>query len=148
MDKIIIRTVILNCSVHKAFEMITENKHLERWLTNKADVEPEVGGKYELFWVPDDRENNSTIGCKVLAIDTPNYLNFEWRGPVQYKHFMNDIRPLTNVTVIFTAQGNETKVTLIHTGWRNTDDWEQARQYFIHAWQGAFDKLEKYVNRE
>lgn len=148
MDKIIIETVTLNCSIEKAFEIFTSNKHLESWLTAKADVEPQVGGKYELFWEPDDPKNNSTIGCKILAIDKPNYLNFEWKGPKQYKHFMNNVRPLTNVTVIFTTQGDQTRVTLIHTGWRDTDDWEQARQYFVNAWKGAFSQLEKYVNRE
>jgi uncharacterized protein YndB with AHSA1/START domain len=146
MDKIIIQETTLNCLANKAFEMFTSKQGLESWLTLKADIEPRVGGKYELFWEPDDPENNSTIGCKILAIDKPNFLNFEWRGPKQYKHFMNNVRPLTNVTVIFKEQGDRTRVTLIHTGWRDPNDWEQARQYFINAWNGAFKQLEKYVN--
>ena len=146
MDKIILQTVTLNYTTEEAFEMFTDNKNLESWLTAKADVENKVGGKYELFWEPNDPENNSTIGCKILAMDRPNYLNFEWRGPKQYKHFMNNIRPLTNVTVIFIPNGGQTQVTLIHTGWQDTDDWEQARQYFINAWKGAFEQLDKYVN--
>jgi uncharacterized protein YndB with AHSA1/START domain len=148
MDPLIVKSVLLNCSTDKAFTMFTENKHLERWLTAKANVEPKLGGKYELYWEPDDAENNSTIGCKILAIDKPNFLNFEWKGPKQYKHFMNYVRPLTNVTLIFSAQGDITKVTLLHTGWRNTDDWEQARQYFIKAWEGAFNQLEQYIKLE
>ena len=148
MDKIILETATLNCSTEKAFEMFTSKKHLESWLTAKAEVEPQVGGKYELLWEPSDPENNSTKGCKILAIDKPNYLNFEWRGPKQYKHFMNNVRPLTNVTIIFTSKSDQTQVTLIHTAWRDTDDWEQARQYFINAWKGAFGQLEKYVNGE
>ncbi len=149
MDKIIIETAVLNFSTKdKAFEMFTTNKNLENWLTAKANAEAKIGGKYELFWEPDDPENNSTIGCKILAIDSPNFLNFEWKGPKQFKHFMNDVRPLTNVTVIFTEQGDRILVTLIHTGWRDTDEWEQARQYFINAWKGAFSQLEKYVNEQ
>jgi len=146
MDKIIVETAILNCSIEKAFEMFTSNKNLENWLTIKANVEPQIGGKYELFWEPDNPEYNSTIGCKILAIDRPNYLNFEWRGPKQYKHFMNNAQPLTNVTVIFLAQGDQAHVILIHTGWRETEDWEQARQYFISAWKVVFGQLEKHVN--
>lgn len=148
MDKIIVETVILNCPAEKAFELFTLNKNLENWLTAKADVEARVGGKYELFWEPENPDNNSTIGCKILTIDKPNYLNFEWKGPKQYKHFMNTIQPLTNVTVIFTAQGAQTQLSLIHTGWRNTDEWEEARQYFVKAWKGAFSQLEKYVNND
>ncbi len=148
MDNIIVETVVLNCLKGKAFEMFTSNKGLESWLTVKADVQPQPGGKYELFWEPADPQNNSTIGCKVLAIDKPNFLNFEWKGPKQYKHFMNNAMPLTNVTVIFTALGDRTRVSLIHTGWRDTKDWEEARRYFIKAWKGGFSQLEKYVNRE
>jgi uncharacterized protein YndB with AHSA1/START domain len=72
----------------KAFEMFTDNAQLEKWLTLKANVEPEVGGKYELFWEPNDPENNSTKGCKILAIEKPYLINFEWRGTknVQASH--------------------------------------------------------------
>ena len=61
---------------------------------------------------------------------------------------MNNVRPLTNVTVIFIPQGDQTNVTSVHTGWRNTDECEQAREYFVNAWKGAFSQLEKYVNGE
>lgn len=149
MDKIIVQTALLNCSLEKAFEMFTENQMLESWLTTKADVEMRVGGKYELFWTPEDPDptNNSTYGCKVLAVDQPNFFNIEWAGNAEQKEFMNKVRPLTNVTFLFTKlDSNQTKVTLIHTGWRDMSDWEQARQFFINAWRGAFSKLEKYIN--
>jgi len=146
MDKIIIQTAVLNCSREKAFEYFTKNELLEQWLTVKAEVEPRVGGKYELFWNPADRENDSNIGCKILAMESPDYLNFEWKGPKEYKEFMNFTRPFTNVTVIFSPVGEKTKVTLLHTGWREGENWEQGRQFFIRAWAGAFSELEKLVN--
>lgn len=146
MDPIITKTVILNTTVEEAFRLFTENELLESWLTVKADVVPEPGGKYELFWEPDDPKNNSTIGCKVLAVEHPVFINFEWKGPKQYKHFMNDVQPLTNVTVMFSPREEGTKVTLLHTGWRESAEWEEARQYFVNAWNGAFRKLEEKVN--
>ncbi|MEX2605300.1 MAG: SRPBCC domain-containing protein [Gracilimonas sp.] len=149
MDKVVIQTAIINTSAEEAFYMFTENSHLENWLTVKADVELRVGGKYELFWTPDDPEktNNSTYGCKILAFEKPHYLNFEWRGNAEQKEFMNTDRPLTNVTVVFSKLGeNQTKVSLIHTGWRPDQDWEAARQYFVNAWKGAFSQLQKYAN--
>ena len=148
MDKIILQTATLNCPAEEAFEMFIDNRNLESWLTMKADVEPKPGGKYELFWDSNDTENNCTVGCKILAIAKPRYLNFEWKGPKHFKHFMNEIRPLTNVTVIFTPNGNQTLVSLIHTGWHDTDDWDQARQFFITAWKEAFEKLAEYVNEK
>jgi hypothetical protein len=64
-DRIIHKSVRLHCDPKQAFEMFTVNKHLESWLTTKAEVEPNLGGKYELFWNPTDRENDSTVGCRI-----------------------------------------------------------------------------------
>jgi uncharacterized protein YndB with AHSA1/START domain len=93
-----------------AFEQFTLNANLEKWLTESADVEPKVGGKYELFWNTKDKENDSTIGCKVLAISPGKFLNFEWKGAKQFKHFMNNVRPLTNVSVFFISNRGSTEV--------------------------------------
>jgi uncharacterized protein YndB with AHSA1/START domain len=146
MDKIIYRSVKLSCDPHQAFEMFTENHHLGKWLTQSAEVEAEVGGKYELFWNPKDRENDSTIGCKILAIQPNKFLSFEWKGAKQFKHFMNNVRPLTNVNVFFIPGNQETEVHLLHTGWRETAEWEQAREWFVMAWTKAFSDLKKYMN--
>jgi uncharacterized protein YndB with AHSA1/START domain len=148
-DKIIISNAILNCTIDSAFSYFAENDLLTQWLTGKADVEMKEGGKYELFWTPEDPDptNNSTFGCKVLAVERPFYINVEWAGNVEQKKIMNNVRPLTNVTVLFTRlSAAKTKITLIHTGWRPGDNWEAARQYFINAWAGALNHLEGLVN--
>jgi uncharacterized protein YndB with AHSA1/START domain len=148
MDKIIYQLITLKCEPAKAFERFTLNKHLEKWLTQVADVEPTEGGKYELFWNPEDRENDSTIGCKILAIRPNTFLSFEWKGPKQFKHFMNQVRPLTNVAVFFISCPEGTEVHLVHTGWRDTPEWEEARQWFERAWTMTLSELQKYVERE
>ncbi|GAF87159.1 unnamed protein product, partial [marine sediment metagenome] len=35
-------------------------------------MEDKKGGKYELFWEPENRENNRTIGCKITGIEKNN----------------------------------------------------------------------------
>ncbi|MFW9951980.1 MAG: hypothetical protein ACFFKA_17820 [Candidatus Thorarchaeota archaeon] len=50
MEEVIIFKTELECDKHKAFEIFTINEYLENWLTEKADVVPKLGGKYELFW--------------------------------------------------------------------------------------------------
>ncbi len=145
MDKIIYHSIILECLPHDAFEFFTVNKHLEQWLTKEADVEPIVGGKYELFWVPEDKENDSTIGCKILVFQHDKFLNFEWKGPKMYKHFMNNAKPLTNVTVFFIPIDGVTEIHLLHTGWRDSPEWEEARKWFDEQWRLSFAKLLEYV---
>ncbi len=146
MDQIVHHAARLQCDVHRAFEMFTVNHLLESWLVNVAEVEPIVGGKYELFWEPDDRENNSTIGCRVTAVEEGKFLSFEWRSPKQYKHFANDADPLTHVVVFFITDGEETEIHLVHSGWKGSAEWEEARQWQDRAWGVAFEELRKHVN--
>ena len=103
MDKIIHNTIQLNCDEDQAFKMFTINKNLESWLTLQADVEPKAGGKYELFWDPNDRENDSTIGCKITAIEPGKFLSFEWKGPQQFAHFL-DILGLKDTDINWTGK--------------------------------------------
>lgn len=145
MDNIIVQKVTLNCDAGKAFEMFTVNENLQKWLTAKADVEPKIGGKYELFWNPTNPDVDSTKDCKILAIERPNFINFEWKGASQHR-FMNDRRPLTNVTVFFIAQGGTTEIVIIHTGWENTQEWEKARDWFEIAWKDTTNQLKQIVN--
>ena len=145
MDKIIYHTISLGCSPSRAFELFTANKHLAKWLTNAADVEPWIGGKYELFWNPQSRANDSTIGCRILALTPNRLLCFEWKGPKQFKHFMNEVRPLTNVTVFFSPIEEGTEIHLMHTGWRDSAEWEEAREWFDKAWEMSLSELQNYA---
>ena len=146
MDKIIHLSLKLHCDSHHAFELFTDNQLLESWLVSVAEVEPIIGGKYELFWEPDDRENNSTIGCKVTSLEPDQLIAFEWRSPKQYKHFANNADPLTHVVVSFYPEGEWTTIHLVYSGWRGTPEWEEARQWQERAWSIAFNALEKKVN--
>ncbi|MBN8581318.1 MAG: SRPBCC domain-containing protein [Anaerolineae bacterium] len=145
MDQVIHLSSRLSCDAHQAFEMFTVNTKLQIWLTEVAEVELRVGGLYELFWEPEDRENNSTIGCHITAFEADQFLSFEWRSPKQFKHFANQADPLTHVVVFFVPIQNGTQVHLIHSGWRSSPEWIEAMQWQERAWRMAFDALEKSV---
>ena len=113
IESVIFLKISLNCGMEQAFEMFTENNLLESWLTEKADVEPKIGGKFELFWDSGNPENNSTIGCKITGIETNKYISFDWKGPVQFQHFMNSADPLTHV-IIFLTPSVQDKKTIIY----------------------------------
>ena len=150
MDKIIHVSARLECDARRSFEMFTTNDALQSWLAPVAEVEAVEGGKYELFWEPEDRENFSTLGCRVTALCADSFLCFEWKGPKQFKHFMNETDPLTHVSVFLVPSHGEgsplTEVHLIHTGWRSTAEWEEARLWFERAWGEAFGRLAARAN--
>jgi uncharacterized protein YndB with AHSA1/START domain len=142
-DQVIHVTALLPIPPEKAFAYFTSNALVQSWLTAVADVEPRVGGKYEVFWQPDDRENNSTIGCRVTAMSPKQMLAFQWRSPKQFKAFANGADPLTHVVVSFAAEGAGTRVHLVHSGWRSGTAWDEARIWQEKAWTGAFKELER-----
>ncbi len=149
MENVIHCSTRVKCDTQQAFEMFTENELLTSWLPEIAEIEPRVGGKYELFWDPEDRENNSTIGCKVTAIEQNSLLAFDWKGPIEFKEFMNNADPLTHVVVSFVdrTEGSEpsTEVHLVHSGWRSSAEWEQARKYFVKAWKNALETMRTVI---
>lgn len=146
MDKIVHHSVRLPCSASQAFELFTDNNLLQAWLTELAEVNPVPGGKYELFWEPEDRENNSTIGCRITALEPNKFLSFEWRSPKQYRRFANNADPLTHVVVFFIPLNSGTEIHLLHSGWRSSPEWEEARLWQEKAWETAFGKMKKKLD--
>ncbi len=146
-DRVIHLSIWVPRSPAEAFAYFTSGELLESWLTAVAEVEPRVGGKYELYWQPDDRENDSTIGCRITALAPGLLLAFQWRSPQQFKSFANAADPLTHVTVAFTPEGAGARVHLLHSGWRSGADWEEARLWQERAWAGALKELQRVVGR-
>ena len=150
MGKIITQRTRLHCTSERAFALFTENAQLEAWLTRSANVEPVVGGSYELFWDLDDPESNSTLGCKITAIEPNTLLAFEWKGPPIFR-FINEVDPLTHVAIFFTPCNEVltpcTDVYLLHSGWGSSAEWEEARVYFARAWDNTFVTLETLINK-
>lgn len=141
-------TLSLNIPPSEAFAWFTVNERLESWLTQLAQVEPKIGGKYELFWEPSDRENNSTIGCRVTALAPNQLLAFDWKSPKQFKQFANSADPLTHVVITFVPRVSGTDVHVVHSGWRTTPEWQEARQWQERAWRGVLEVLARQVNGE
>jgi len=145
MGGIIQIKIEVGCVIHRAFDLFTIDSLLESWLTKKAEVQFEVGGKYELFWEPENREINSTIGCKITGFEKDKYISFDWKGPIQFQSFMNSSDPLTHVIVFFSPKRDDparTIIHLFHTGWGKGDEWQQARDYFEKAWSLALKELQ------
>lgn len=145
MSNIIEQSMVVKVEAKIIFDYFTVSEYIKQWLCADAIINPELDGAYELFWDKKDRGHNSTIGCKISSYCAPNYLSFDWKGPVQFEEFMNQADPLTHVTVIFIKVMGGTKVTLLHTGWRSSEEWTEAKDYFSHAWFGAFKILEDLI---
>lgn len=133
----------LSCDPAEAFRLFTTGEGLERWLAPKADVEPVLGGRYELYWNPADPSDNHTRGCVTTALAPGELVAFDWRGPAELAAGMNAIDPLTHVVVSFVPLAAGTRVHLVHSGWPSSPEGEAARAWFERAWGMAFAALVK-----
>lgn len=141
MNQIIYRKVTLDLTHKEAFSMFIEKDKLSTWLVKEANVNPVIGGSYELFWDKQNKLQNSTIGCKITAIEENQLLCFEWKGPIQFASFMNEASPLTHVTISFIPAEKQTVIHLVHSGWKDNEEWEEARLWFDQVWKNALTKL-------
>lgn len=129
--------------------MFTVNRHIVRWLAPEADVKPEVGGRYHLFWDKNDPQKDSSYGCKITAIEHGRFLSFEWTSFEQFDNFMGDADPRTHCVVFFLRGEGETPATdvhLIHSGWRSSPEWQDARDWYDGAWKKALLDLQRLIN--
>jgi uncharacterized protein YndB with AHSA1/START domain len=141
-DLVLVKSTTLPSSVSESFRLFTEPRCLETWLCERASVDARVGGLFELFWTPDDPQNDSTIGCSITAFEPDRVLAFQWRSPRQFKVFANVADPLTHVVVAFHGVDGACVVTLVHSGWRSTPEWLEAAEWQSVAWDYAFQALQ------
>lgn len=145
-DPIVIRSE-LPVSLDTAWKMWTDAASLKTWLCEDATVGSKVGDSFELFWEPEHRDRNSTIGCKINAIDIGKNICFNWKGPVPFADFMNVSPAPTYVVVAFRPVGkDQTLVVLQHGGWGKGPQWDEARKWQEQAWRKAIGCLKSHCN--
>ena len=97
----------------------------------KIDIQP--GGAYEMYFdteAPDGQKGGE--GNVIMAVESKQMLSFTWNAPPTLPNVRSQ---RTHVVIRLKALGNKrTLVLLHHDGWGNSDEWEQAYQYFTRAW--------------
>ena len=134
--------ILIENPVKNVYEAWVNPDLLERWLTRKANVQPSVGGAYELFWDPEHPDQNSTRGCRITDLVPNSELSFNWKGPEEYKDVMGTE---TQVFVRFEPRDGGTLVRFVHTGWGAGARWDKARQWQADAWKEAIENLKNML---
>ena len=149
MDKVIYKKIELPLSTKSAFEWFVLENKITTWLCEKASIETKKGGKFELYWDAKNIRYNNTVGCKINIYDYGKVLGFNWKGPKEFNDLMNKINPLTQVTIFFNPLEEEkTEIILIHTGWKKSDKWDKAFNWFQLAWQESLTQLIDVINNK
>ncbi|WP_223067536.1 SRPBCC family protein [Paenibacillus caui] len=46
-----------------------------------------------------------------------------------------------NSNITFQSLNGETKVTVKHEGWKGSEEWEQAKEWHVQAWEQVLSSL-------
>ena len=134
--------ILITRPTAKVFEAWIKPGMLEQWLARKAHVEPSPGGAYELYWDLENPAINSTQGCRIADIVPNVEISFNWKGPEQFAQIMGDT---TTVFVRLEAQGSNTLLRFVHTGWGAGARWDEARVWQAEAWREAMENLKNML---
>jgi len=148
-DKTIVRTATIDATPAEAWRAWTTSEGIAEWWVEESDIELKIGGKFELYMLPDQPEfkgNRGSEQCTILAYAKERMLAATWNAPPTFpEHRFQH----TRITVLFEPVdgGEKTKVTIVHSGWpkdgmadRSTK-WPQVYQYFDAAWTFVIDRM-------
>lgn len=112
----IIQETVIEADTQLLWRAWTESARITKWFAPAAEIEPRVGGKFELYFNPGNRESMCTAGCTILQYDEPHTLMFEWKGPDPFADTMNQ-GELTTVKVSFRPEPDGgTRITCASCG--------------------------------
>lgn len=122
----------------------TSSERAAKWFSPIANIEPKVGGSFELFFDPSDMNHMTTKGCKFLELIPLEELSFNWKGPDDFAEVMNK-EPLTIINVSFIEDDTSVRVKLSHSGWKTSQEWDAARAWHEIAWKQVLNSLKDYL---
>ncbi|MGE8205566.1 SRPBCC family protein [Heyndrickxia sp. NPDC080065] len=146
-EKILTQEVTIHASLSLVWYAWTISERISEWFAPEAVVEPVEGGTYELYFLPGNREEMNTKGCKVTKLVQEKELYFTWKGPDQFKEIMNQ-GELTAVKVIFESiDENSTRVLIKHEGFKDQADWIEAYNWHQLAWSQVLSSLKSALEK-
>jgi uncharacterized protein YndB with AHSA1/START domain len=111
----IIGEIVLETGAERAWSVITEPRHVVRWL-GCMSYSGEPGSLFYMQQDPDKRAAGDISGathCRILKLDRPKLFRFSWFLPGT---------PETEVDFALTVLApSRTRVTLTHRGWDKFD---------------------------
>lgn len=139
-ERAIEATGVIDRPVADAWAMWTSPEGLS-FFAPAALIELEPGGRYEVYFAPDNPEGmRGSEGTHILAMQDERLLSITWALPP----YMPEVRPhLTHLTIRFEPVGeDQTRVSIRHDGWGEGGQWEDAYAYFEPNWSAIIDMMQ------
>ena len=133
-SKVIRKETITSATLEDAWKAWTTVEGVTSFFVPKANIEPVVGGRYELFSsLKAPKGFQGTEGCKVLRFEPLKHLLFDFIAPPQ---FPNVRRLRTRVDVMFdqVVKGGIVKLDLVHSCFLEGEEWDEFFEFSNWNW--------------
>lgn len=126
------KTQLLNAPIQKVWDAVATSEGISAWFMPN-DFQPVVGHEFHL-----EAGAFGKSPCKVIEIDPPHRLSFEWGKD-------------WTLTFELIERDNQTEFTLIHSGWDADKATEfgqshaMIRERMDNGWVGLLKTLSEYV---
>jgi uncharacterized protein YndB with AHSA1/START domain len=127
------REIVIKAPVDVVWAVVTEPEHISGWFSDSVEIDLTPGGTLALHW-----EGHGTRHGRVERVEPPHFFSFRWvLRPDE------DITEGNSTLVEFTisAEGEATRLTVVETGFREREDFEDHSR----GWDLELAELEDYV---
>ena len=130
----------------QVWEALTTPQGVATFFASESRVEPEVGGAYEMYFLPSNPPGlRGGEGIRILAMEPPSRLLISWNAPSSFGALRGQY---TVVEFALAEAGPDlTRVELTHSGWGEGQAWQAVRDYFSTAWQTILGRLQYRFDR-
>jgi uncharacterized protein YndB with AHSA1/START domain len=141
-ERTLVKTATVKATVDEVWNAWTTTEGIQSFFAPEARVEARPGGPFEVYINPYAKPGMKGADDMVfLALQEKQMLSFTWNAP---PHLPEVRRQRTSVTVRMKPAGaGATEVRLVHSGWGDGGQWDQAFAYFDRAWGNVLANLEK-----
>ena len=121
-------SVFIETTPDLAFEAVTKASELREWCSDEAWTELRPGGRYEVRWNQGYRGEGT-----FTELDPPHRAKVTWRGTGEPGE----------TAVEFTVQPKESgvEVTVLHSGFGPSEEWDEAVIASDRGWGGGLENL-------
>jgi len=131
-EKSIYQKVIINASLKEVWMAWTTEHGIKSFFAPECNIDIRPDGDFEIFFNPDAPPGEKGgEGLKVMAVQPEKLLSFTWNAP---PHLLEVKKQRTSVIIRFFPHPSGTLVTLYHGGWGTGQEWDDAYDYFMRAW--------------
>ena len=130
--RIIEKEIFIHATPERVFRALTDKADLEAWFVKEATIDLRVGGALRLFWDPESVEGT------FLEVDPPHRVVFTW-----------DERPaiagITTSAFTLTAEGDGTRLHLLHSGFGSGAAWDHLFENINGGWNVELQSLRVWL---